>query len=59
MEIVGVALAVPGLIDVLIRGGQAIVEKVDTYQTIDETLDRYVSHHDLSLFALDAVNLPN
>lgn len=46
MEVVGVAvgaaLAVPGLIDVLIRGGAVIVEKVDTYQKVDETLDGYV-----------------
>jgi hypothetical protein len=42
MEVVGIALAIPGLIDVLIRGGEFIVEKIDTYQNVDETLDRYV-----------------
>jgi hypothetical protein len=40
MEIIGVALAIPGLIDVLVRGGEVIVEKVDSYQHVDQTLDR-------------------
>jgi len=43
MDIVGISLAIPGLIDVLIRGGGVMVEKIDTLQSIDETLDRYSS----------------
>jgi hypothetical protein len=35
----GVALAVPGVIDVLVRGGRFIVEKVDSFQNINKTLD--------------------
>ena len=42
METIGVGLAVPGVIDALIRGGLFIVEMVDTYQNIDKTLDRLV-----------------
>jgi len=43
METIGVSLAVPGAIDVLIRGGLFIVEKVDSYQNIDKTLDGSVN----------------
>ena len=42
MEAIGVALAVPGVIDMLIRGGLFIAERVDSYQKIDKTLDRSV-----------------
>jgi hypothetical protein len=39
-EAAGVALAVPGVIDIIVRGGVAVYEKVDTFRNIDETTRR-------------------
>ena len=37
----GVALAVPGVIDVIIRGGEVVYEKINTFRKVDETMARY------------------
>ena len=37
---VGVALAAPGLIDVVFRGAIALYEKIETFRKIDETMNR-------------------
>lgn len=42
MEAAGVALGIPGVIDVLIRGGEFLVEKVDLYQHTDDDLNQSV-----------------
>ena len=39
-EFIGVALAVPGVIDVIIRGGEAIYEKIDDFRQIDRGLTK-------------------
>ncbi|KAK5742820.1 hypothetical protein LTR17_003068 [Elasticomyces elasticus] len=41
MEIAGLALAVPGVIDIIIRGGEVVYEKINTFRTVDKTLAKY------------------
>jgi hypothetical protein len=40
--IVGLVVAIPGLIDVLVRGGEYIVGKINTFRAVDETLNKLV-----------------
>jgi hypothetical protein len=40
LAITGLVVAIPGIIDVLARGGEYIVGKVDTFSTVDETLEK-------------------
>jgi hypothetical protein len=40
MEVVGLALAVPGIIDVIFRGAELVYNKIDTFKTVDKTLSR-------------------
>jgi hypothetical protein len=42
-ETAGLALAIPGIIDVIIRGGEVVYRKVETFRTKHETLIRYLS----------------
>jgi hypothetical protein len=37
-EIVGLALAAPGVIDVILRGAAAVYDKIDTLRHIDATM---------------------
>ncbi|KAK5742266.1 hypothetical protein LTR17_003507 [Elasticomyces elasticus] len=41
MEIAGLALAVPGVIDVIIRGGEVVYETINTFRTVDKTLANF------------------
>lgn len=41
-ESAGLALAIPGLIDVIIRGGEVLYRKIETFRTMHETLIRYL-----------------
>jgi hypothetical protein len=41
VEAVTFALAVPGVIDVIVRGGEVVYEKVDTFRKVDQTLAKY------------------
>jgi hypothetical protein len=40
-ESAGLALAIPGLIDVIIRGGEVVYRKIETFRTKHETLIKY------------------
>lgn len=40
LETVGVAVAVPGVIDVIVRGGEVVYEKIDDFRKIDQTMIR-------------------
>lgn len=40
-ESAGLALAIPGIIDVIIRGGEVVYRKIETFRTKHETLIRY------------------
>jgi hypothetical protein len=41
-ESAGLALAIPGLIDVIVRGGEVVYRKIETFRTKHETLIRYL-----------------
>jgi hypothetical protein len=41
-ESAGLALAIPGMIDVIIRGGEVVYRKIETFRKYRETLMRYV-----------------
>lgn len=43
LEIAGAALAVPGAIDVIVRGGEAVYHKIETFKTVDKAVNRYSS----------------
>ena len=38
---IGVGLAVPGVIDVLVRGGEVVYDKIDAFRKVDRTLTKY------------------
>jgi hypothetical protein len=40
-ESAGLALAIPGIIDVIIRGGEVVYRKIETFRTKHETLIGY------------------
>jgi hypothetical protein len=42
LESAGLALAIPGLIDVIIRGGEVVYRKIEAFRTKHETLMRYL-----------------
>lgn len=42
LEIVGLGLAIPGAIDVIIRGGEKVYQKIDEFRKIDQTMTKYV-----------------
>jgi hypothetical protein len=39
-EIIGLALAVPGVIDVIVRCAAGVYDKIDTFKHTDETTAR-------------------
>jgi hypothetical protein len=41
-ESAGLALAIPGIIDIIIRGGEVVFQKIATFRKYHETLQRYV-----------------
>ena len=43
LESVGIALAVPGVIDVILRGALALWDRIEKYRTMDEILSRQVT----------------
>lgn len=42
IDIVGVALAIPGITKLIINGGEVVLAKIDTYRKIDDTMARFV-----------------
>jgi hypothetical protein len=42
IESAGLVLAIPGVIDVIIRGREVVYRKIETFQKLHETLQRYV-----------------
>ena len=40
IEVAGLVLAVPGLVDVVLRGGDAVYERVETFKTVDKAVNR-------------------
>lgn len=42
LAVTGLVLAIPGLLDVLVRGGDYIVKKIDTFRHVDDTLQKSV-----------------
>jgi hypothetical protein len=42
LEGAGFALAIPGIIDVIVRGGEVVYRKVEVFRRQHEVLNRYV-----------------
>jgi hypothetical protein len=40
IESAGLVLAIPGIIDVVIRGGEEVYQKIETFRKLHESLQR-------------------
>lgn len=49
LEVAGAVLAVPGLIDVIVRGGEAVYDRLETFKTVDKAIARCHSLHNVAL----------